>query len=75
MVGLSPAQLTGGRRTLTAVAARTGIACLWVEVLGWAGRPLAPHPGVQPAAIPNAAWRGDATAARWRWLLDDLQQS
>jgi REP element-mobilizing transposase RayT len=71
-VGLTPAQLAGGGRTPAAVAARAGIAYLWVEVLGRAGRPLAPHLGVQPAAIPKAARRGAATAARWRRLLADL---
>jgi hypothetical protein len=64
-VGLTAAQLAGGGRTPAAGAARAGIAYLWVEVLGHPGRPLAPPLGVQPATIPKAA--------RWRQLLDDLQ--
>ena len=46
---------------------RAGVASLWVAVLGRAGGPLASPLGVQPAAIPEAA--------RWRGLLDDLQES
>jgi REP element-mobilizing transposase RayT len=74
-VGLTPEQLAGGGRSPAAVAARAGIAYLWVEVLGRPGRPLAPSLGVQPAAIPKAARRGAGTAARWRQLLPDIQES
>jgi len=74
-VGLTPAQLAGGGRSPAAMIARAGIAYLWVEVLGRAGRPLAPHLGVHPAAIPKAAHRGALTASRWRRLLQDLQES
>ncbi len=72
---LTPVQLAGGGRGPTAVAARAGVAYLWVEVLGRPGRPLAPYLGVQPAAIPKAARRGAATAGRWRRLLDEIQES
>jgi hypothetical protein len=74
-VGLTPTQLAGGGRNPAAVDARAGIAYLWVEVLGRAGRPLAPLLGVRPAAIPKAAQRGAATAPRWRTLLQKLQES
>jgi putative transposase len=74
-VGCSPAHLAGGGRSPHAVRARAGLAYLWVEVLGRPGRPLAPHLGVQPAAIPKAARRGATTAARWHRLLQDLQES
>jgi hypothetical protein len=74
-VGLAPEQLTGRGRRPGAVTARAGIAYLWVEVLGHAGRPLAPSLGVQPAAIPKAAQRGAAGAARWRQLLHGPQES
>ena len=66
-MGLTPAQFTGGGRTPAAVVARAGIAYCWVEGLGRPDRPLAPHLGVRPAAIPKAA--------RWRRLLQDLQES
>jgi hypothetical protein len=74
-VRLTPAQLAGGGRTPAAVVARAGIAYCWVEGLGRPGRPLAPHLGVQPAAVPKAARRGAATAARWRRLLQELKES
>ena|GEM_PF-3207554 len=74
-VGLTPAQLAGGGRTPAAVVARAGIAYCWVEGLGRPGRPLAPRLGVQPAAVPKAARRGAATAARWRRLLQEFQKS
>ncbi len=74
-VGRTPAQLAGGGRTPAAVGARAGIAYCWVGGLGRPGRPLASRLGVQPAAIPKAAQRGAATAARWRRILQDLQES
>ena len=74
-VGLTPAQLAGGGRTPPAVAARAGIAYLWVEVLGHPGLPLAPQLGVQPAAVPKAARRGAATARQWCEVLAHLQES
>jgi hypothetical protein len=49
------------------VSAQAGVASLWVEVLGRAGCPLAPHLRVQPAAIPKAA--------QWGGFLDDPQES
>jgi hypothetical protein len=73
--GLTPAQLAGGGRTPAAGLARAGLAYLWVEALGRPGRPLAPHLGVRPAAIPKAARRGAAIAPRWRQLLQELQES
>jgi REP element-mobilizing transposase RayT len=74
-VGVAPGALLGGGRTPACTRARAGIAYLWVEVLGGPGRPLAPHLGVHPSAIPKAARRGTADAAAWRRLLQHRQES
>ena len=57
-VGIPPAHLRAGSRRAPATQARTGIAYLWVEVLGHPARPLAPILGVQPQAVYQAAARG-----------------
>jgi REP element-mobilizing transposase RayT len=74
-VGLPRTALTGGGRTPALVRARAGLAYLWVEVLGHAGRLLAPVLGVHPSAIPKAARRGATTAGEWRRLLTSREAS
>jgi len=49
--------------------ARAGIAYLWVEVLGHAGRPLAASLGVRPQSVYRAAMRGREEGNEWRRLL------
>jgi chromosomal replication initiation ATPase DnaA len=50
-VGIRPQQLRAGNRRAAVSHARTGIAYLWVEVLGRPGRPLASLLGVRPQAV------------------------
>ncbi len=68
-VGIPPQVLAGGGRPVAVQRARAGIAYLWVAVLGRPGRPLAPHLGVQPAAVLKAAQRGAQEARHWRTVL------
>jgi len=68
-LGLPRAALGGGGRRLAVQQARSGLAYLWVEVLGHPGRPLAPVLGVQPAGVLKAAQRGAKQAPVWRRLL------
>jgi hypothetical protein len=62
-LGIPPAHLTAGTRRLAVSRAREGIAYLWTEVLGHAGRPLAPGLGIRrrvagPESNPDpASWR------------------
>src|SRR5574341_1576364 len=68
-VGLPPAHLTAGTRRQAASRAREGIAYLWTEVLGHAGRPLAPVLGIRPQNVYRAAAQGRAAAPEWKRLL------
>lgn len=68
VAGANPAQVSGGARTPAACEARAGIAYLWTEVYGRAGRPLAAALGITPAAVYAAARRGAAAAKRWSRL-------
>lgn len=68
-VGVDRAMLAGGGRRQAAVAARAGIAYLWMEVLGHPGRALATALGTRPAAVYKAAARGRRTGTRWRRVL------
>ena len=74
-VGVPLTALAGGGRTPALTRARAGIAYLWVDVLGRAGRALAPTLGVHPSAIPKAARRGAGAAAVWRRLLGHREKS
>ena len=58
--GIAPAQVATGSRRRAVSRARTGIAYLWVEVLGQPGRPLAGPLGVRPQAIYQAVVRARA---------------
>jgi hypothetical protein len=62
-VGIASAALVAGGRTARASRAREGIAYLWVDVLGHAGRPLAPLLGICPQNIYRAV------APAWEQLL------
>jgi REP element-mobilizing transposase RayT len=73
--GIAPTALAGGGRTPTLTRARAGLAYLWVEVLGRAGRTLAPVLGVHPSAISKAARRGALAGAEWQCLLGDIKES
>ncbi len=68
-VSVRPEQLGEGSRRAAVSRARDGIAYLWVEVLGHAGRPLAPVLGVRPQAIYQAVARGRQARAEWERLL------
>ena len=68
-VGLPPAHLAAGTRRPAASRAREGIAYLWTEVLGHAGRPLAPVLGIRPQNVYRAAAQGRAAAPEWKRLL------
>lgn len=68
-VGLRPAQLQAGSRRAAVSHARTGIAYLWVEVLGHPGRPLAARLGVRPQAVYQAVARGQAAHVEWARLV------
>ncbi len=68
-VGIAPERLQGGGRSPQITRARTGIAYLWLEVLGRAGRSLAPALGVRPQSVYRAAVRGREESGEWRQLL------
>jgi hypothetical protein len=74
-VGVLPTALAGGGRTPSLTRARTGIAYLWVEVLGRPARALAHDLGVHPSAISKAVRRGALAAAEWRRLLRSGKES
>jgi len=69
-VGIRAETLRGGGRRPANSRAREGIAYLWVEALGHAGRPLGVRLGIRPAAVYKAAARGAAEALAWRALLE-----
>lgn len=68
-VGIAPERLQGGGRSPQIARARTGIAYLWLELLGRAGRPLAPALGVRPQSVYRAAVRGREDGGEWRLLV------
>jgi hypothetical protein len=68
-VRIAPEVLLGGGRSSQVTHARAGIAYLWVEVLGHAGRPLAASLGVRPQSVYRAAARGREEGDKWRRLL------
>ena len=68
-VRIAPEVLLGGGRSSQVTRARAGIAYLWLEVLGRAGRPLAASLGVRPQSVYRAATRGREKGDEWRRLL------
>ncbi len=68
-VGIAPEVLLGGGGSSQVTRARAGIAYLWVEVLGHAGRPLAASLGVRPQSVYRSAMRGREEGNEWRRLL------
>jgi hypothetical protein len=59
----------GGGRSPQITRARVGIAYLWLEVLGRAGRPLATALGIRPQSVYRAAVRGREEGGEWRQLV------
>jgi hypothetical protein len=68
-VNVVPETLRQGGRKAAISRARAGIAYLWVERLGHAGRPLAPYLGIHPAVVYQAARRGAREAETWERVL------
>jgi hypothetical protein len=68
--GIAPGQVATGSRQRAVSRARTGIAFLWVEVLGPPGRPLAGPLGVRPQANYQAVVRARAHRAEWEQVLN-----
>jgi hypothetical protein len=69
-LGVVPDALPGGGRRTALQRARAGIAYLWVERLGHAGRPLAQVLGVSPQAVYQAVVRGRAARGEWARVLN-----